>query len=119
MTAWFQRNFRMVLIVCVGIFIAQQSIKAGNWIYALPMSAIVIGVALNIVAMIANRGKMPVDSDGTPIDEPDHDAMHAQTRFRMLGDWIPFAGWMHSPGDLLLYIGLLGIVVGRIFQWLL
>ena len=114
--AWFLRNWRMVIIVGVGFLIAAQSISTGNWIFAVPVSAIVIGVALNIVAMIANRGKMPVDTDGEPIDEMNHDAIHDKTRFRILADRIPFAGWLLSPGDILLWVGLLAVVVGRLLQ---
>ncbi len=114
--AWFLRNWRMLIIVSIGIVIAAVSIRAGNWTLAFPLSAIVVGVALNIVAMIANRGKMPADTDGMPIDELNHETMHNETRFRILGDWIPCAGWLLSPGDVLLYIGLLGLVFCRLTQ---
>ena len=119
MIAWIQRNFRMVFIVTLGIFIARQSIRDGNWISAIPMSAIAIGVALNVVAMIANRGKMPVNTDGSQLDKPDHDAMNSQTRLRKLGDWILFGPWMISPGDILLCIGLVGVVFLHLLQCLL
>jgi hypothetical protein len=113
---WFLRNWPMAIIVSAGLVIATVSIRAGNWILAVPVSAIAIGVALNIVAMIANRGKMPADTDGAPIDEPNHDAMQDQTRIRILGDWIPIAGWLHSPGDIVLYSGLIGVFICRLLQ---
>lgn len=116
MSAWFLRRWRMLYIVTVGIVIAVVSIRSGNWTLAIPLSAIIIGVALNIVAMLANRGRMPVDTDDASIDELNHQTMHKETRFRILGDWIPFAGWLLSPGDVLLAIGLLGYVFCRLTQ---
>jgi hypothetical protein len=58
-------------------------------------------------------------TEGSQFDEPDHDAMHSQTRFRVLGDWIPLGSWMISPGDILLYVGIWGVVIGRVLRWLL
>ena len=115
-TAWFRRKWRMLYLVSVAIVIIAVSIRAGNWILAIPLSAIVIGIALNIVAMIANRCKMPVKNDGVAIDELNRQSMHNETRFRILGDWIPFAGWLLSPGDVLLCVGLLGFVFCRLTQ---
>jgi hypothetical protein len=83
-----------------------------NWIILLPFALFYLGAALNVLALTANWGVMPVVipaswdqvSPGTILD-PRHISWHSAVHLAVLCDWIRWYNGMVSPGDLLLWLG--------------
>jgi hypothetical protein len=66
----------------------------------------VLGFALNTVAVNLNGGRMPVRADVIPTDyEQTHRLMDGRTRVRILCDWIAFRGSLYSLGDVSILAG--------------
>lgn len=66
-----------------------------------------VGVALNLLVILANDG-MPVSASVEEISDEDRTRCHPitpSTRLAFLADWIPVGNHLLSPGDVLLLIG--------------
>jgi hypothetical protein len=73
---------------------------------------------MNLVVVLAN-GAMPVATTADQItddERPSYRPIDQSTRLRWLADWID-VGWAYfSPGDFLLIVAALGIVVRSLVQ---
>ena len=103
----------MAVIVIVASVVAFYSFRNFNWLAGISAIAIGLGVLMNVAAMLANSGRMPVDTDDDIGEEPSHQTMGQRTRLQWLGDWIPCGQWMISLGDVVLFLGLLVFLVSR------
>jgi hypothetical protein len=80
---------------------------------------VTIGSVSNTLARVANNGYMPVDPqaymeyNGSLANLPASRAFTEMTKLPLLGDqlYFPYAGGIFSPGDVLLCLGLLIIVI--------
>jgi hypothetical protein len=73
-----------------------------------PTALFVIGFALNVLVMVANKNQMPVLIPGgyTDLLNPDdvfHTAMKASTHLKIIADWICISGGVASPGDFFIW----------------
>jgi len=83
---------------------------ATHWIGIIGCLIGFLGAAMNAVAVVLNKGKMPVRTNEVPnckIHPHSHTLMHQKTRLRFLCDWIDLGRIILSPGDVCLYIGLI------------
>lgn len=74
---------------------------------------IVLGMALNFIVILLNGG-MPASAnlDDLPDEQRNrYRPMDETTRLSRLGDWIPVGGMLISPGDILLVLGAVGLIV--------
>jgi uncharacterized protein DUF5317 len=116
----------MVFAVAGGLFFGYRFITGTPTTYWMTPIAVIVaflGGVLNLVAVILNKGKMPVRTNKVPERyKHSHAPVHRKTRVPILGDWIRIGGGYHSPGDVCIYIGitvvvadqLVGIVVKRL-----
>lgn len=83
---------------------------------------IAIGSLLNVIALIAHGGLMPVSSEAMHAIGRDSytlfgaDARHqamGESKLWWLGDWIPFLHHVFSPGDLLVGFGLIQLIISH------
>ena len=111
--SWLRRHWRMAVIVIVASVVAFYSFRNFNWLAGISAIAIGLGVLMNVAAMLANSGRMPVETDDDIGEEPSHQTMGQRTRLQWLGDWIPCGQWMISLGDVVLFLGLLVFLVSR------
>lgn len=86
-----------------------------NWLILLPFALYYLGAALNILAVTANYGVMPVvvpvswdpllNQAGVLLNTR-HISWHSSVHLAVLCDWIQwFDGSVQSPGDMLLSLG--------------
>ena len=89
------------------------------WILLLPVALIVLGAAMNQVAIIANHDAMPVlinsgkisvgDGtrvfDGREMLDPMHSVMNKNTHLKVLCDILDFQDGIYSIGDEFLLLG--------------
>src|SRR5882762_885326 len=114
--AW--QHCRLLLALAAGLFFGYRFMTGESTnLWITPPACIVafLGGGLNLVAVILNRGKMPVRI----IEIPDryknsHEPVHGKTRVRLLGDWIYFGGRYHSPGDICMYIGVAAVATDQL-----
>ena len=90
--------FAWVAVLVVAVICTDFSLKNGPSQVAVAL--MVLGVALNTVAIRLNGGRMPIRADVIPFGyEQMYRPMDGRTRARVLGDWIAFRGRLWSPGD--------------------
>ena len=116
----------MVFALAGGLFFGygfMTGTPTTHWMTSIAVMVAFLGGVLNLVAVILNKGKMPVRTDKVPERyKHSHAPEHRKTRVPVLGDWIPIGGGYHSPGDVCIYIGItvlvadqfVGIVVKRL-----
>jgi hypothetical protein len=75
--------------------------RPGPWLVAL-------GGVCNLAVVLANGGVMPVAFEGT-LGSPLYTRAD-QARLAVLGDQLPIGGWIVSPGDVLMGLGLVVLV---------
>ena len=90
------------------------------WIVLLPVALIVLGAAMNQVAIIANHDVMPVlinsgkvmmaggvrPFDGREMLDPMHSVMNKDTHLKFLCDILDFQDGIYSLGDEVLFLGI-------------
>jgi hypothetical protein len=97
----------MVLISVVVAVLAWSSASATAWTRMIALGLVAMGVCSNLLVICANKGRMPAQTETIPPEYEDgYQIMDAQTRLSFLGDWIQIRGWLISPGDVCLYLGL-------------
>lgn len=75
------------------------------------------GVLMNLVVVLLN-GKMPVATSADGISEEDRDyykPIDGRTCLRSLADWIDVGWAWFSPGDVLIYLGVFGLIARAVF----
>jgi Family of unknown function (DUF5317) len=96
--------FAWVALLVAAVICTDFSVKNGPSHVALAL--ILLGGALNLIAIRLNGGRMPVRVNVIPPDyQQTHRPMDDRTRARVLGDWIAFRGNLLSPGDMSLFAG--------------
>jgi hypothetical protein len=109
------RNWPMWAVAIVAALLALSSTSRGDWIRSVAIGLVAVGVVLNLIAMCANGGRMPVQTDEIPSPtDSEHQIMGSNTRLWFLGDWIRVRDWLISPGDVCLYAGLAIALVARL-----
>jgi hypothetical protein len=87
---------------------------------------IVVGALLNLVALVVHGGLMPVSESaliqtGQEINsfgkDSRHELMSSSSAFWILGDWIPVIRYVLSPGDLLVGIGIILMIIKNSSNW--
>lgn len=68
--SWLHRHWRMAVIVVVASVVAFYSFRYFNWLAGISAIAIGLGVLMNVAVMLANSGRMPVDTDDDISEEP-------------------------------------------------
>ncbi len=107
----------VILLLCIqySAFFMLVFLNHSRW----PMLVLGAGEAMNFLVIIANGGRMPVDTTHLPENArlgallsgavPHYTALGPETRLPFLGDVIPvrfFSGSMMSPGDFIIMGGL-------------
>ena len=123
--------FRLLFILALGLLFGYKcgflsGTLTTNWITPAAIFLSFFGGVLNLIAVILNRGKMPVRGmrGGVPEHyQPTHESMHHRTRVPYLGDWIRIGvmggTWHISPGDVGIYVGLAVFAVDQVLRLLL
>jgi len=111
--------WRILVFLGFGAFLL-YGFKTGaftnSWTSFLSLGFLSLGLALNLMVIILNKGFMPVRAETIPRDyQTSHKPMDSQTCAQCLGDWIPFVRGYCSPGDVCLVVAL---VIG-IIDWVL
>ena len=98
-------------ILLLGILVVNFAVSKSriDWTIVL----VVTGILLNGIVTCANKGRMPVlTREDEDADSVTHQNMDRHTRLRFLADWIPLSDRrMISPGDVLLWTGLLARLI--------
>jgi hypothetical protein len=79
----------------------------------------VLGIALNLLVILVNGG-MPaaVAEDEIPEEsKPHYRPVSEKTRLAFLSDWIPLGNLMHSPGDVLLLLAVVVMLLRSTVRW--
>jgi hypothetical protein len=107
---WARYVYVLALLAILGWTIWHWASVRGVWLVS-------AGIALNLLVIVANTGRMPVAPDLAPSlvrhgTQGQYIVMGASTRLNLLGDWIaqypvPEA---YSPGDVLIAVGLAIVV---------
>ncbi|MBB6446139.1 DUF5317 family protein [Bacillus benzoevorans] len=117
-----KEKFELILILTfVGITIGlwkNRHIAGVKWILA--------GALLNFAALLLHGGLMPVSESallqtGQEVDSFDTDSRHqlmdSSSPYWILGDWIPVIRYVLSPGDLLVGIGIILLIMNNSSKW--
>lgn len=77
-----------------------------------------LGVLMNVVVIVANGG-MPASVTAEEIPEEQrasHRPIDSHTRLRFLADWIDMGWAYYSPGDVLVDLGVYGLIAWLIYS---
>jgi Family of unknown function (DUF5317) len=83
------------------------------------VGAVVLGMALNLLVILANGG-MPaaVAEDEIPEEsKPHYRPVSEKTKLALLSDWIPLGNLMISPGDVLLLLAVVVMLLRSTARW--
>lgn len=99
------------LCILIGLWV-NRNIIGVKWIFA--------GALMNVIALLVHGGLMPVSEIAIQQTGQEHlsfetDARHQpmnySNSFWILGDWIPMIRYILSPGDVLVGIGIIRLIV--------
>ena len=128
----------ILLLNVIGLILALEFLVL-NMAFSRGMGLVILGFAMNMIAIISNAGRMPVSiyyegmfysSDNLPLlisgGLPFHKALSDSTIFPYFADVIPFTRPSLFPsvlsvGDVLIFIGFIVVVievVGRVKKYL-
>ncbi|HJZ91263.1 MAG TPA: DUF5317 family protein [Gemmataceae bacterium] len=101
------RHYRPLFLLAIGAVVggnlAVGLTEPGAWPCLVLAGLIGLGLSLNATAIALNDGFMPARAVAIPPGcELKYRPMDAQTRVRLLGDWLPVGRLLVSPGDVCL-----------------
>ena len=112
MMTWMLRSWPAMLVLAFMTWRTFSQATAVDWLEYACLSASCLGSLLNIIVVALNGG-MParLAPDEIPDDaRPFYHAIDHKSRCPWLADWIPIGSWLISPGDVLLAIGVVGMI---------
>lgn len=111
------RRWQFGFLLTFGAYFAYQMLRDPGPVTAGSAALLAAGFLMNVAVVAANGGYMPaaVPSDEIEPDQQDgYRPIDETTRLRFLADWIGLGDRLVSPGDILLLVGAVGGIAGRI-----
>lgn len=117
--AYFRRHWPALLAVAYMAWRISQDGFRESVIAWICVGAGALGIALNLLVILLNGG-MPaaVAEDEIPEEsKPHYRPVSEKTRLALLSDWIPLGTLMISPGDVVLLLAVVVMLVRSTVRW--
>ena len=101
--------------VCIAVLLAANLLAHPNRITVIGCTIFGIGFLLNRLVCVLNEGFMLIAANEEALPESIRDRykpIDGESRVVFLSDWIRLGPWLISPGDILVAIGVIGIILG-------